>query len=291
MSDEPVNNGNVNNDNDPPENGGDNNDPKPGTPEHDAAMQAKFDGSHKGDEGNVGDVPDPDPPQKPDNVPDKFWDAEKGEIRTDDLLKSYTELETRHGKKEGGDNASKDNKSDGDGSSDDDKKNTAGLTAEEWQGFNDEFLENKGLSDESYKKLADKGYPREYVDAYIQGQQALVRESLNTLYNEAQGEDTYNQMLEWAANNLSNEEIDAFDKTITSGDMNASKLAVRGLFSQYQDATGVDGKHVKGNTGDKNNVVGFESHEQMKEAMRDKRYGKDKAYTAEVMRKVDLMEW
>lgn len=30
---------------------------------------------------------------RPDNVPEKFWDKEKGEIRTDDVLKSYGELE------------------------------------------------------------------------------------------------------------------------------------------------------------------------------------------------------
>jgi hypothetical protein len=32
---------------------------------------------------------------KPDNVPDKFFDKEKGEIRTDALLKSYQELEKK----------------------------------------------------------------------------------------------------------------------------------------------------------------------------------------------------
>lgn len=33
--------------------------------------------------------------QKPDGLPDKFWDAEAGEIRVDALVKSYTELEKR----------------------------------------------------------------------------------------------------------------------------------------------------------------------------------------------------
>jgi hypothetical protein len=32
---------------------------------------------------------------KPEGVPDKFWDAEKGEVRVDDLIKSYCELEKR----------------------------------------------------------------------------------------------------------------------------------------------------------------------------------------------------
>lgn len=31
--------------------------------------------------------------ERPDDVPEKFWDKEKGELRTDDVLKSYKELE------------------------------------------------------------------------------------------------------------------------------------------------------------------------------------------------------
>ena len=35
--------------------------------------------------------------ERPENVPEKFWDAEKGETRVDDVLKSYGELEGRFG--------------------------------------------------------------------------------------------------------------------------------------------------------------------------------------------------
>lgn len=36
---------------------------------------------------------------RPDHVPEKFWDAETGEVRTDALIKSYQELERRMGAK------------------------------------------------------------------------------------------------------------------------------------------------------------------------------------------------
>lgn len=35
--------------------------------------------------------------ERPENVPEKFWDSEKGEVRLDDALKSYSELEKRFG--------------------------------------------------------------------------------------------------------------------------------------------------------------------------------------------------
>ncbi|MEQ8667020.1 MAG: hypothetical protein RIC16_14970 [Rhodospirillales bacterium] len=39
----------------------------------------------------------PDAPSRPDGVPDKFWDADSGTIRTEALMKSYGELERRLG--------------------------------------------------------------------------------------------------------------------------------------------------------------------------------------------------
>jgi hypothetical protein len=38
-----------------------------------------------------------EPPHRPAGVPDKFWDRENGQIRTDALLKSYVELERKLG--------------------------------------------------------------------------------------------------------------------------------------------------------------------------------------------------
>ena len=46
----------------------------------------------EGGEGSGGEAT-----QRPENVPEKFWDAEKGETRVDDVLKSYGELEGRFG--------------------------------------------------------------------------------------------------------------------------------------------------------------------------------------------------
>jgi len=36
--------------------------------------------------------------ERPDSIPEKFWDAEKGEVRVDDLAKSYGELSALLGK-------------------------------------------------------------------------------------------------------------------------------------------------------------------------------------------------
>lgn len=62
--------------------------------------------SGSGQDGGGGE-PDPahkaahDDPDRPENIPAKFWDPEAKAVRTDDLLKSYQKLEAAHGKLRG----------------------------------------------------------------------------------------------------------------------------------------------------------------------------------------------
>ena len=263
--------------------------PIPGTPEHDAAMQTKFDTS----QGNqpAGDIT-PQPATKPEYIPDKFWDAEKGEARMEDFFKSYSELESKQSK---GDDPKPPEGADDDpskGKKPDGNEGTGPLTAEEVQSFNDEYLENDGkLTDATYENLEKRGYPREYVDAYIQGQEAVARESQNSLMSEAGGEDSYSRMIEWAGSNLTDEDIDAFDTAIQSGNMASARFAIQGLYAKYQNSVGTDGTTVTGDNTKSTDDVGFTSKQEMQAAMRDARYGKDPAYTNEVIRKVDKMKW
>jgi len=75
--------------------------PKPGTPEYDTAMAEKFrtaQGTVSADlieqfEGKPAE-PAAAKPERPAHVPEKFWDAETGQVRVDELVKSYTELES-----------------------------------------------------------------------------------------------------------------------------------------------------------------------------------------------------
>lgn len=51
-----------------------------------------------GDGGDAGRTSPESPPSRPDHIPEKFWDAEKGVVRSDALVQSYTELERRMSK-------------------------------------------------------------------------------------------------------------------------------------------------------------------------------------------------
>ena len=67
--------------------------------------------------------------------------------------------------------------------------------------------------------LEEIGIPSDIVDSYIDGQMAIVEGTRQTA-NAVGGEQTYTEMVEWAQNNLPEQDIDAFNEQIDSGDMN-----------------------------------------------------------------------
>ena len=148
-----------------------------------------------------------------------------------------------------------------------------------------EFFENDGtLSEETYNALEKAGLPRDLVDSYAAGQQALLQSEEAQIQSVANGQ--YDAMAEWANENLPQEEIDAFDEAVTGGTVQQAKLAVQGLYARYQNATDSTPKLTQGN------VVGsatmpFKSMQELARAQSDPRYRSgDKAYHEEIDRRL-----
>lgn len=150
--------------------------------------------------------------------------------------------------------------------------------------FEQEFAASGTLSEDSYKKLTAAGLTKEVVDSYIAGQTALAQSFVNDIYAIAGGQEGYNEMVAWARENLSPTEIVAFDKIANAGQKEMLELAVTGMVSRWKSAEGSTPELMQGRAGagrGSNRDV-FESPQQVVEAMRDKRYGKDPAYTRTV---------
>lgn len=151
--------------------------------------------------------------------------------------------------------------------------------------FEQEYTVNGGLSEESLAKLEKAGIPRTMVQAYIDGQNALVTHFVNEVQAIAGGEQGYQDVVNWAKENLSEEEKNAYDKVMWSGDKELIKLAVAGLVAQYREVEGVEPEiHIHGRASASRSprVSGYKNVSEMKAAMRDPRYGKDPDYTREV---------
>lgn len=154
--------------------------------------------------------------------------------------------------------------------------------------------ETKGsLSDESYKELAENGFPKEIVDTYIRGVKAQTEEGTKAATADVQevlaiagGEEQYSKLVQWASTKLSPDEQDAYNKAVSSGDKYYAKLAVGRLVAEYEKEYGKDPALINGEATKAETPAGYKNRSEMAEAMNDKRYGKDEQYTREVEQKV-----
>lgn len=153
--------------------------------------------------------------------------------------------------------------------------------------FEQEYLANGTLSEESYKALETAGIGKSYVDAYIKGNEAILQQFVGEVTDMAGGPDQYKAITEWAQEHMPKDEIEAFNSVMGSGNKPMIKIAVSGLVSRYRESEGVEPALVTGKASSSSRGDGgsFASAEEMINAMSDPRYGKDPAYTREVERK------
>ena len=162
---------------------------------------------------------------------------------------------------------------------------------------NDEYYANDGkLSEETLEKFSGMS-SKELVEAYLEVQNTdafknkaevadLSDADINTVKNFAGGEAQYDNLISWANTNLDDKSKDAFDSIVNSGSIDAIKIAVSGLKSQYEAANGFEGKMYTGKA-PKANTDTFRSQAELVQAMSDKRYDRDPAYRQDVIEKLD----
>ena len=158
-----------------------------------------------------------------------------------------------------------------------------------------EEFSNKGeLTAETIEKFSSMD-SKELVEAYLEVQDSLpqVREAANEIEeaqikdikNFAGGEQAYGKLVTWAGENLGQSDIDAFDEIVGTGSVEAIKLAVSGLKSQYDNANGYEGQMYSGKA-PKTNQDSFRSQAELVAAMSDRRYDNDPAYRQDVIAKL-----
>lgn len=122
-------------------------------------------------------------------------------------------------------------------------------------------------------------------DVWKAGQDAQAASFNNEVFSAAGGEEAYNELIGWAADNLSEAEIDTFNDLLSSGNVSAVKLAVSGLAAQRgSNSPQEPARQVAGGIAPEADV--FDNWAQVQAAMSDPRYYKDAAYNAEVVAKI-----
>ena len=156
----------------------------------------------------------------------------------------------------------------------------------------EEYYSNDGkLSEETMSKLSEMD-SKDLIEAYmqIQSQPAQVddftADQVTDIQNFVGGEEQYNGLVGWAAENMPQNFVQAFDNLINVGDPDMVKLAVVGLQAAYQEANGYEGRMLSGKPAQTQQDV-FRSQAEVVAAMSDPRYDRDPAYRQDVFAKLD----
>ena len=112
-------------------------------------------------------------------------------------------------------------------------------------------------------------------------------ESIAVLMQTAGGQEQYDQMIGWATENFSQQEIDMYDHVMDSGDAAAAMFAVQALKNAYRESTGRDGELLTGSSAPPDPSNNFRSQAEVMAAMNDPRYDSDPAYRQDVFDKLD----
>lgn len=249
--------------------------PQPGTPEYNAAMVAKLESNNAASTA-PGPVPreESKPATRPDDVPEKFWDAEKGAVNIQALLKSYAEAE----QKLGGNKPAEKPPEAG-------EPPKAGLTVpdeSQLQSYAAEVIDSGSLSDASRDSLKKAGFTDALIDqltAGVAAQRQLLEAKLHTA---AGSKENFDRLVAWGKQNLPPHERSLIDDQLNGSGYSA---ALDLLKLRYEKATGFDPTPISG--GAPSAVSGaFASQAEMMAAIGDPKYRSDPAYRAVVARRI-----
>lgn len=152
-----------------------------------------------------------------------------------------------------------------------------------------EFAENGKLSEETLKGLEAKGFTREAVGVYTSALEAKSTAQRAELVSVVGSEENLKTLYDWSAANLSAKELEFYNTSVNSGNMDAAKLALHGIISRYNDAVGRDPQLVSGeNIPAASGAKPFGSQGAVVAAMRDPRYESDPDYRAEVAQRLNV---
>lgn len=204
---------------------------------------------------------------RPEWLPEKFSTPE-------DLAKSYAELEKKL-------SAPKDEAAPADDTAVEDALKSEAV---DFSRFSTEFAEKGTLTDDSYSELEKMGYPKEMVETYIKGMQSSQTADADAVMSLTGGPEGYRELTEWAKDNMDMGELNLYNQMVETGTDNA-KMAVEWLQSKREAVEGLEPTLVQGKAQAASKDE-FRSTAEVVAAMKDKRYGKDPAYTKDVETKL-----
>jgi len=160
------------------------------------------------------------------------------------------------------------------------------------QEISNRFTESGEINEDDYTKLGEAGFSKQVIDTYLDGLRGgatsgedIATTQIQGIKDSVGGDDNYGKMVSWAIENLPAEEVKEFNTLTETANATAIKFAVQGLYSQYNNAMGVEPNLVSGKASS-SGPTPYRSTAEVVTAMSDPRYGKDVTYTEDVQRRL-----
>jgi DNA-binding phage protein len=203
---------------------------------------------------------------RPEWLPEKFNSAE-------DMAQAYHELEGRLGSNEAE-------------SQEEEIREDLENWGVDYDALSQEFWGNGDLSEDSYDQLEQAGIPRSIVDSYIEAQLNMVDTQRSGVMAEVGGQAGYEQLTDWAADNLEEAEIDYFNTVMDTNDFQAIQMAVRAVAARRDASEGMEpSRNLSGSlTGGGGGT--YESVQQLMTDMQNPSYQNDSAFRSKVEAKL-----
>ena len=160
-----------------------------------------------------------------------------------------------------------------------------------WEGelndeFSDDLLDELSSADPTDLAQMHLDYRRQME---ANASEPMTEETATQLKGMVGGDQEYTNLLGWAKDNFTDQEIDMYDAIMDSGNTEAAFFAVQALALRYQDSMGTEGELIQGRAAT-DSADGFRSQAELVNAMNDPRYERDAAYRNDIMRKLELSD-
>ena len=159
-----------------------------------------------------------------------------------------------------------------------------------------EYYDNDGaISAETMEEFAQMD-SRDLVNAFVAIQENspetvgqgpdLTDAEMGQVYKSVGGEEEYGKLTSWAAENMEDKALDAFNSIIDGGNATAIQIAVAGMKAEYDNVEGYEGRMLQGKAAS-NSRDAFRSQAEVVKAMSDPRYDRDPAYRQDLYDKLE----
>ena len=160
-----------------------------------------------------------------------------------------------------------------------------------------EYEENSTLSQASLDELAKAGFAPSFVKSFLQGQESLSTQYVNSIIEYAGGKATFDKLVAHLSAN-SPETVDVLEDAMNRQDLkairatiNLAKASHKGKFGATPARNATTRAPASAARAAPKGPQGFSSSEAMVAAMSDPRYGRDENYRNEVRAKVAASNW